>query len=140
MKPDWCQTCVYKDRPGPVEPDGNPETALFLVIGEGPGKDEIEEHKGFMGAAGQELWRLMRAAGIERNQCRVTNVVRCLPHGAAHGDYTLDPRAITHCRKFLDEELKNCQAKRIAVGGKALEALTGEAGIMRWRGVEMESY
>ncbi len=134
MKPNECRGCPYYERPGPVWPDG-PEDATVLLVGEGPGFEEIREGKGFVGAAGYEMWKLAEVGGLHRADCRVTNVVKCLPAGAGRGNYKLDPLAIAHCKRFLDKELATCQATvRVPVGAVALQALTGETSILRFRG------
>lgn len=136
MKPASCEGCVYYDRPGPVWPDGNPLTARLIFIGEGPGHEEVSQKKGFIGPAGYELWRLAAAVRIARNECFVTNLVKCLPVGARWGSYKLDPAAIRHCRVHLDKELAQCQVRAVIVpvGGVPLESLCGEKPITRWRG------
>jgi len=111
-----CEECPYRDQPGPVKPDGPLDAELFIV-GEGPGWDEIREKRGFVGAAGWEMWRLAAAGGVRRDQVRVSNLVKCLPLGAARGDYKLDPLAIEKCWTYLREEIKECQAKVIAPVG-----------------------
>lgn len=140
MKPAACAGCPYVERPGPVWSDGNPETAKLIVVAEAPGKDEVAEGKGLVGAAGQELWRLARVVGLQRYECYVANVVKCLPPGAADGDYRVDPRAIEHCKRaYLLGEIAQCRTEKIAALGKtALQALTGETQILRWRGVGIE--
>lgn len=131
-----CETCPYRDRPGPVLADGDPRTAKLAIVGEAPGKEEIEEGRGFVGTAGWELWQLAGIAGVARGACVVTNVVKCLPAGAERGDYRLDPAAVESCKGYLEEERKRWNRKMVIVplGATALEAVTGETRVQRWRG------
>ena len=136
-----CETCPLRDRTGPVQPDGNPQTARLVFIGEGPGPDEIREGRGFVGAAGWELWRLAEVAGIERRDCVVLNVVRCLPAGADHGDYKLGQEEIDKCSNYMWEIIDKCRKDAILVplGATALKATTGEPSIKRWRGAVLRA-
>lgn len=131
-----CGTCPYRDNEGPVLPDGPQEDCRFIVLGEGPGFDEIQQGRNLSGAAGREFWALAGAAGIERKDCRVVNLVRCLPTGAAAGNYELDEEAIRHCSVYLDEENARCHpdAKVITLGGTVLRTVTGLTPMQRYRG------
>lgn len=135
-----CDTCPYRDRPGPVLTDG-PKDAMIFFVGEGPGWDEVREGKGFVGAAGYELFTLANAVGISRSQVRCGNLVKCLPHGAEKGVYKLDPDAIRACSIYLEEELRAWSGiKRerepilVPVGAVAAEAIAELKPIRRWRG------
>lgn len=135
-----CETCPYRDAKGPVLSDGDPATALVAIVGEAPGIDEVEVGKGFVGAAGWELWQLASIAGVAREDCVVANVVKCLPPGAEHGDYRVDPRAVAACSQHLDEEKRRWNPKMVvvAMGKTALEWATGETNVGRWRGARLE--
>lgn len=140
MKPyQECQTCPYKDRPGPVEPDGL-LGSKFLVIGDSPDHSAIAEGRGLVGAAGAEFWALARAAGISRADCRVTDVVRCLPTGADRGLRDIDPEAIQSCWPLLRKELSNTRLTAVVIplGDVATSVIAGVNPISRWRGAMME--
>lgn len=59
---------------------GSPWARLMLV-GEGPGGDEDRQGIPFVGRAGQLLNRILEAAGIERDEVYIANVVKCRPPG-----------------------------------------------------------
>lgn len=63
---------------GPVTGVGARDAALVLV-GEAPGETEAREGRPFVGAAGRILDRALGAAGIERSEIWITNVVKCRP-------------------------------------------------------------
>ena len=58
--------------------DGNPD-ADIVFIGEAPGKNEDEQGKPFVGAAGKFLNEMLAAAGMERADVYITNIVKYRP-------------------------------------------------------------
>lgn len=137
MKPPECVGCPYYGQPGPVEPDGPQDTCKYIPIGESPGLEEISEKRGLVGAAGREFWSLAGVARISRGDCRVMNIVRCLPPGK---EYTLDPAAIKHCTEaFLWKELSACNPKAVILplGGTVLATVAGVGPISRFRGSKL---
>lgn len=53
--------------------------ARLAVVGEAPGKQEVEEGRPFVGNAGKLLDKLPEVAGIDRPKVYVTNVVKVRP-------------------------------------------------------------
>jgi uracil-DNA glycosylase len=51
----------------------------LAVVGEAPGKREVEEGRPFVGNAGKLLDELLEEAGIDRSKVYVTNVVKVRP-------------------------------------------------------------
>ena len=58
--------------------DGNPEADL-VFIGEAPGKNEDEQGKPFVGAAGKFLNEMLEMIGLERDDVYITNIVKYRP-------------------------------------------------------------
>lgn len=58
--------------------DGNVD-AQIVFIGEAPGKKEDESGKPFVGAAGKFLNEMLAAAGLERSDVYITNIVKYRP-------------------------------------------------------------
>lgn len=58
--------------------DGNPN-ADIVFIGEAPGKNEDEQGKPFVGAAGKFLNEMLLAAGMDRSDVYITNIVKYRP-------------------------------------------------------------
>lgn len=55
-------------------PDSGPLSALALVIGEAPGREEDKRRRPFLGPAGMKLTRFTKIAGIDRlKELRITN-------------------------------------------------------------------
>ncbi|MDO5115416.1 MAG: uracil-DNA glycosylase [Synergistaceae bacterium] len=76
-----CRGCALAEsRLKVVFGDGDPNSRL-LFIGEGPGADEDEQGIPFVGKAGQLLTQILTAAGIDRREVYITNIVKCRPPG-----------------------------------------------------------
>jgi len=58
--------------------DGNPDTEL-VFIGEAPGKNEDEQGKPFVGAAGKFLNEMLDMVGLKRESIYITNIVKYRP-------------------------------------------------------------
>ena len=58
--------------------DGNPNAAI-VFIGEAPGKNEDIQGKPFVGAAGKFLNTMLEAAGMDRSDVYITNIVKYRP-------------------------------------------------------------
>jgi uracil-DNA glycosylase len=54
-------------------------SSRLAVVGEAPGKREVEEGRPFVGNAGKLLDELLKEAGIDRSKVYVTNVVKVRP-------------------------------------------------------------
>jgi DNA polymerase len=55
--------------------------ARWFVVGEAPGADEDRQGEPFVGRAGQLLNAMLRAAGFERADVFIANVLKCRPPG-----------------------------------------------------------
>jgi DNA polymerase len=84
-----------------VPGEGNPDTEVVFV-GEGPGYNEDQQGRPFVGAAGTLLNELMKQIGWKRADVYITNVVKCRPPG------NRDPEAfeIEACAPFLTRQLE----------------------------------
>lgn len=58
--------------------DGNPD-ADIVFIGEAPGKNEDEQGKPFVGAAGRFLNEMLESIGMKRQDIYITNIVKYRP-------------------------------------------------------------
>src|SRR5690348_10896811 len=58
--------------------DGNPE-AEIVFIGEAPGKNEDQQGKPFVGAAGKFLDQMLEMIGLTRKDIYITNIVKYRP-------------------------------------------------------------
>ncbi len=86
--PDWealaeavrdCRLCgLCETRTQTVFGVGN-RSARLMVIGEAPGADEDRQGEPFVGRAGILLNAMLRAAGFERGDVFIANVLKCRP-------------------------------------------------------------
>lgn len=108
-----------------------------FIIGEGPGKNEDEEGKGFVGDAGNLLWNELKKYNITRRMVHVGNCCKCYPSVSK----TPSEEQIDLCFwTWMEKEIKSMDCKLIlALGASAYYALTGEkagitkiSGTMQW--------
>jgi DNA polymerase len=110
---------------------GNPSADL-LFVGEAPGREEDEQGRPFVGAAGQLLTKIIEAMGTTREQVYVVNTVGCRPPE----NRDPEPGEVAACRPFLLEQIR-LVAPRVIVtlGTFATQAiLHTEEPISRLRG------
>ncbi|QGP91415.1 Type-4 uracil-DNA glycosylase [Neomoorella glycerini] len=111
--------------------EGNPRAGLMLV-GEGPGAQEDELGRPFVGPAGELLDRILVAAGFKREELYITNVVKCRPPGNRQPL----PAEVQACRPILEAQIKLIKPKIIVcLGAIATRTLIAPgASITRLRG------
>lgn len=61
-----------------------PRHPQLMVVGEAPGRTEIETHVPFCGAAGKELTKSLATIGLHRDDVYITSVVRSRPYAIKH--------------------------------------------------------
>ena len=71
-----CALCEGRTRT--VFGEGDPDAAL-MFIGEGPGQQEDETGRPFVGRAGEMLDKQIAAIGLRREEVYIANVVKCRP-------------------------------------------------------------
>ena len=104
-----CNCELGKTRKKLVFGEGNPD-ALFMVIGEAPGKTEDELGRPFVGRSGQLLRKMLLAIGLDPlKDVYISNIVKCRPPG------NRDPEKseIETCIKFLRKQIEIIQPKLI---------------------------
>lgn len=106
---------------------GNPEASLMFV-GEAPGYEEEKKLEPFVGPAGQQLDKILKAMGLERTDVYISNIVKFRPATARQTTNNRPPTAeeIAACLPFLREEIRIIRPRCIvALGGSAAEGLLG---------------
>ena len=97
-----CTRCeLYLSRTQVVPGAGNPNADLLLV-GEAPGAKEDELGIPFVGASGKLLDSMLAAAGIDRDEVFIANVVRSRPPA----NRAPKPREIRACAGWLAEQIR----------------------------------
>ncbi len=109
-----CEKCaLYKTRINVVPGEGSPK-AEIMFIGEGPGKNEDEQGRPFIGAAGKLLDKLIKSIGLTREDIYIANVVKCRPPG----NRDPLPEEVDACRPWLDQQIKIIKPKLIVLLGR----------------------
>ena len=109
-----CEKCALcKTRTNVVPGEGSSE-AEIMFIGEGPGKNEDEQGRPFIGAAGKLLDKLIELIGLTREDIYIANVVKCRPPG----NRDPLPEEVDACRPWLDQQIKIIKPKLIVLLGR----------------------
>jgi uracil-DNA glycosylase len=139
-----CKACpLWKPATQTVFGEG-PARARMMLVGEQPGdREDIEGHP-FVGPAGRELARGLEAAGIERRDAYITNVVKHFKY-KARGKRRIhqkpDAAEIGACRPWLEAELAVVKpVALVCLGATAAQALLGrDFRVTRMRGTPVDS-
>jgi len=119
-----------------------PTSAKIAFVGEAPGEQEDRVGEPFIGRAGQLLNNLLRAAGITRSSCYITNVIRERPPANNIKKFidlekktpTITPEFVKYQEQVI-QEVKNTKANVVVLfGAIPLYAFLEYRGITKWRG------
>jgi uracil-DNA glycosylase len=125
-----CKACdLYKRGTQTVFGEGA-KHAETMFVGEQPGNDEDLAGKPFVGPAGKLLDKALEAAGIDRSQTYVTNVVKhfkWVPRGKKRIHEKPNAGEIRACLPWFEWEFKMVQPKIvICLGATAAQAILGK--------------
>ena len=142
-----CEGCpLFERATQTVFGEGAVHAAIFFV-GEQPGDQEDISGKPFVGPAGKLLDKCLEAAGIERKQTYVTNMVKHFkwePRGKRRIHEKPNQMEISACKPWLQREIEAVQPKLIvALGATAAQGLLGSSfRVTRQRGtvIRIEGY
>ena len=114
-----CRRCKLREGCSQVVfGEGDPD-ALLMLVGEGPGRDEDRLGRPFVGRAGKLLDKILEAAGFQRQEVYIANVVKCRPPQNRNPL----PEEINACYSHLQEQIKIIRPKIIVCLG-AMSAKT----------------
>jgi uracil-DNA glycosylase family protein len=139
-----CKACdLWKRGTQTVFGEG-PRGAEVLFVGEQPGNEEDLTGHPFVGAAGRLFNDALAAAGIDRAQTYVTNIVKHFkwePRGKRRIHKKPNSSEITACRPWLEAEIALVKPKVIVcLGATAAQALLGpKFRVSKQRGQFIES-
>jgi len=109
-----CKKCgLYHSRKLAVPGEG-PANSEIMFIGEGPGANENEQGRPFVGAAGNFLNELLAEAGLKRSDVWIGNVVKCRP--PANRDPL--PEELAACNEYLERQVAAIDPKIIITLGR----------------------
>ena len=107
------------------------KASRVMLVGEQPGDKEDRAGEPFVGPAGRELDRGLEAAGIDRRDAYVTNVVKHFKfeeRGRRRIHQTPKRFEIDACKPWLEEELKVVKPEALVLlGATAAKALLGSS-------------
>lgn len=131
-----CQKCsLCTSRHNVVFGEGSVNADL-MFIGEGPGYDEDQQGRPFVGKAGELMTKMISAMQFNREQVYISNIVKCRPPKNRNPL----PEEANICLPYLQRQIELIQPKVIVVlGAVPLKYLLNKMGIMRLRG-QWDSY
>lgn len=109
-----CSLCELSTTRTNVVPGEGNFNAEVVLIGEGPGKNEDEQGRPFVGAAGNFLNEMIAAAKMKREDVYIANVVKCRPPG----NRDPFPNEKTACKNWLNQQISIIQPKVLVLLGK----------------------
>ena len=109
-----CKKCqLHESRTQTVFGTGN-RSADWLIIGEAPGADEDRQGEPFVGRAGKLLTEMLFAAGLQRADVYITNILKCRP--PANRDPS--PDEVACCHAYLQQQIALIQPQLILAVGR----------------------
>ncbi len=106
-------------------------SAKIILIGQAPGKEEIEKGTPFIGKAGRRLFGWLAKVGIKEDAFRkrvyITQIMKCFPGKGKRGDLKPKKENLKNCLPYLKEEIRRLDPKvLIPVGSLAIEDILGK--------------
>jgi len=109
-----CTKCdLHQGRTQTVFGTGNVK-AEWMLIGEAPGAEEDRQGKPFVGKAGQLLTAMLFAAGFEREQVFIANILKCRPPN----NRDPLPGEVAACENYLKQQIEHIQPRIILALGR----------------------
>lgn len=127
-----CTQCrLSENRTQAVPGEGNPNSDL-LFVGEGPGRQEDQQGRPFVGRAGNKLTDILSSVSLERSQVYITNIVKCRPPE----NRTPKSDEIESCLPYLEAQIAEINPSIIVtLGNSATKTLLDtDQGITSARG------
>lgn len=125
-----CASCPlsvggFPERPVQGLGSRNPK---FVIIGEGPGKNEAREGQPFIGQSGQLLNKALAGAKVSRSDTYITNATLCLPNGSGPEKDRQVKEASKCCNQRLQQELAQFKPDTplLVLGKAAAEVLIAD--------------
>ena len=132
-----CTRCkLHKGRTNIVFGEGNPK-AVIVFVGEGPGFEEDQQGRPFVGAAGQLLTDIIeKGMNIKRAEVYICNIVKCRPPNNRNPE----PDEVESCIGFVKQQIRAINPRVIVTLGNVptQNLLNTKQGITKLRGVWQE--
>lgn len=112
-----------------------PFNARLMVVGEAPGRNEDDLGRPFVGESGELVELFLSECGLNRNQVYITNVRKFRPPENDFNRWNPGEPSLEEQTQLLWKEVESVKPWCIlALGERALLALTGKKSIFHWRG------
>lgn len=109
-----------------------PKKAKVMIVGEAPGEREDEAHAAFVGRSGQLLRETLSAAGLDPDECYITNVAKCRPPNNRQPDRGEIKTCVSN---YLIREIEKVRPEYLLLlGNSGLLGVAGKSGITKHRG------
>lgn len=109
-----CSDCpLHQERTNAVPGEGAPD-ADIMIIGEGPGYQEDQQGRPFVGPAGKFLNELLASIGLRRDQVFIANMIKC----RAPQNRDPQPAEMSACGKYLDRQIELINPSLIVTLGR----------------------
>lgn len=134
-----CARCPFSKNGAPNQPvmgEGPPD-ARGILVGEGPGTEEAESGRPFVGPTGRELDRSLESAGLGRGKLFVVNATCCRPPVGTKNEKVMG-EAVAACAPAFWKQMEPHAKKPIFAMGKWAWAALGDripkGGLTKGRG------
>lgn len=121
--------------------------STIAIIAEAPGPREVAARIPLVGGSGGLLWSYLKKYGITRNDVYITNVIkRHLVDDRSTEKVFINKGELDHWRGLLQWELSQLPNLKyvLLLGNHALQAVTPNSGIIKWRGsvlpIQLQTY
>lgn len=129
-----CTKCELRQNSTAPVPGFGGIGSPYMLIGEAPGREEDLAGVPFVGLSGKRLNQLIELAGININDCYITNVCRCRPPKNRYPK----KREVKACIPFLWREIELVKPQTIIVLGALPLSLFHTQGVRAMHGTQFE--
>ena len=109
-----CTDCPLSAERTNAVPGEGPRDAKLMFIGEGPGQQEDQQGRPFVGASGKFLEELLASIGMTREQVFIANMIKCRPPQ----NRDPSPEEMSTCSKYLDRQIELLNPELIVTLGR----------------------
>ncbi len=139
LQASLCQDCPQGDVATQTVFGNGPENARIMIVGEQPGDQEDLHGKPFVGPAGKVLRAALMRAGIEAEDCYLTNAVKhfgFVPRGKKRIHKRPEASVVSVCGQWLKQEMELVNPEVVIYLGTtaATTAFGSQVKIQRDRG------
>ena len=109
-----CTDCPLSAERTNAVPGEGPGDAKLMFIGEGPGQQEDQQGRPFVGTSGRFLEELLASIGMTREQVFIANMIKCRPPQ----NRDPSPEEMSSCSKYLDRQIELLNPELIVTLGR----------------------